>query len=130
MKKKIFLLFIMILSFLSLSACQNIQEQNNMIEYQSGNYHDKNWNDMVGTYSEPVIPDKETAVEVAKAIFNGMNTSEDMNGNVPKSVFYDEQDEIWIISFGEDSDENTLGGDFSIAIQKTDGKVLRIWFGE
>ena len=89
MKKKIFLLFIMILSFLSLSDCQNIQEQNNMIEYQSGNYHDKNWNDMVGTYSEPVILDKETAVEVAKAIFNGMNTSENMNGHVPKSIFYD-----------------------------------------
>lgn len=96
-----------------------------MIEYQSGNYHDKNWNDMVGTYSEPVILDKETAVEVAKAIFNGMNTSENMNGHVPKSIFYDEQDEIWIISFGEDSDENTLGGRFQYSYTKNRWESLK-----
>lgn len=39
-------------------------------------------------------------------------------------------DEIWIVSFGEDTDENILGGDCSIAMQKKDGKVLNIlWFG-
>ena len=101
-----------------------------MIKYQAGNYYDKNWHDTVGTYTGAAIPDKETAVEVAKAIFSGMDTSENMRRYVPKYIFYDEKDEIWIISFGEDSDEITLGGDCSIALQKTDGKVLRIWFGE
>lgn len=32
--------------------------------------------------------------------------------------------------FDEDSGTITVGGDCSIAIQKSDGKVLRIWFGE
>ena len=48
----------------------------------------------------------------------------------PQSVFYDDQDEIWIVSFRKDSDEIIAGGDCSIALQKKDGRVLRIWFGE
>lgn len=130
MKKNTIFLLVIILSFLSFSACKNIQEENNTITYQAGNYYDKNWNDTVGTYTGTAIPDKETALEVAKAIFSGMDTGENMRGYVPKYIFYDEKDEVWIVSFGEDSSETTLGGDCSIALQKTDGKVLRVWFGE
>lgn len=101
-----------------------------MVKYESGDYHDKNWSETLGTYAGVAIPDKETALEIAEAIFNGMDKSKDAQEYVPKSVFYDTQDEIWIISFWKDSDEITLGGDCSIAIQKKDGKVLRIWFGE
>ena len=62
--------------------------------------------------------------------FDGMEKSKEAQRYVPLSVFYDDQDEIWVVSFGEDSRQNTLGGDCSIAMQKKDGKVLRIWFGE
>lgn len=129
MGKKIILLFI-ILSIVLLSACGNREEEGNMIKYQMGNYYDKNWNETVGTYVGAAIPDRETAIEVAKAIFYGMDKSESVRRYVPKSVFYDEQDGIWIVSFGEDSDDVTLGGGCSIAMQKADGKILRIWFGE
>lgn len=130
MKKNSIFLLVIVLSFLSFSACKNLQDENNTITYQAGNYYDKNWNDTVGTYTGTAIPDKETALEVAKAIFSGMDTSENMRGYVPKYIFYDEKDEIWIVSFGEDSSETALGGDCNIALQKADGKVLRIWFGE
>ncbi len=130
MKKNLIFLFITLLIITLFSACGNGKKENNMVKYESGIYYDKDWNETVGTYTESAIPDKDTALEVATAIFNGMDKSRGAKEYVPKSVFFDYQDEVWIVSFGKGSDEFILGGDCSIAIQKKDGKVLRIWFGE
>ena len=113
------------------AVCWNNRKMNDTIKYESGEFHDKNWSETVGTYNgEAVIPDEKTALKIAEAIFDGMEKSKDMQEYVPQSVFYDNQDEIWIVSFGKNSSQITLGGDCNIAIQKADGKVLRIWFGE
>ena len=138
--KRILVLIMAVLCATFCSADANNKEayeKNNekeTIVYESGIYHNKNWSETIGTYSErDVIPDKETALKMAKAIFDGMDKSEAMQEYVPQVVFYDTQDEIWIVSFWEDwEDPNqiTIGGDCSIAMQKKDGKVLRIWFGE
>ncbi len=111
---------------------QNESNQNDGIAYETGIFHDKNWSETVGTYSEAVIPDKETALKIAKAIFDGMEKSDDMKKCVPCSIFYDNQDEVWIVSFANPPEQVpvTVGGGCSIALQKKDGKVLRIWFGE
>ena len=130
MKKILMLLCIVLFSIVLLSACAKGTKESNMIKYEFGSYYDKDWNENVGTYEGAAIPDQETALGIAKVIFNGMDKSKAVQEYVPKSVFYDTQDEIWIISFGKDSDEIILGGDCSIALQKKDGKVLRIWFGE
>ena len=58
-----------------------------------------------------------------------MEKSKERENHIPNAVFYDEKDEIWIVSFWEDTDKNILGGDCSIAMQKKDSKVLNIWFG-
>ena len=100
-----------------------------MVEFEAGSYFDKNWEESIGTYKGAVIPDKDTAMNVAISIFDGMSKSEEVAEYVVQSIFYDEQDEIWIVSFWKDS-ENLMGGDCSIALQKKDGKVIRIWFGE
>lgn len=129
MKKTFTLLFTVILCVILLSACKN-EKGNDMFNYKSGVYHDKNWGDSVGTYKKDVISDEKCAVAVATEIFNCMEKSKALEEYKPQSVFYDEKDEIWIVSFWKDSDEITLGGDCNIAMQKKDGKVLRIWFGE
>lgn len=116
--------------FLACDTCDNREKVNGMVKYEFGKYHEKNWDETVGTYNKDVIANEKTALDVAKAIFNGMDKSKQAQEYVPQSVFYDEQDEIWIVSFWKDSNEHILGGDCSIAIQKRDGKVLRIWFGE
>ncbi len=131
MRRTLVVLVIVVLSMISYSACGNSKKENAMIKYESGNFYDKNWSETIGTYrGDAVIPDEETALKIAKAIFDGMEKSEDAQQYVPQSVFYDNQDEIWIVSFGKNSNQNTLGGDCNIAMQKKDGKVLRIWFGE
>ena len=92
------------------------------------------WNDNIGTYQHPVIPNEEVAVSVANQIFKGMIGNELRENYVPQRVIYDEVDEIWVVSFwaNDDTDDKiiTVGGDCSIAIRKEDGKVLKIWFGE
>lgn len=131
MKRILLLLFPIILSIALFSACEiQKKEQIDMVKFESGNYFNKDWNDTVGTYKKAVVPNEKVALEMAQAIFNEMDTSEETQKYVPQSIFYDEQDEIWIVSFWKESNEITLGGDCSIAIQKIDGKVLRIWFGE
>lgn len=129
--RRTLVVLVIILSMISCSACGNSKKENDMIKYESGNFHDKNWNETIGTYSGmAVIPDEETALKIAEAIFDGMEKSKEAQKYVPQSVFYDNQDEIWIVSFWENSNQLTLGGDCNIALQKKDGKVLRIWFGE
>lgn len=128
--KRTLVLFTIILSMVFCSACGNSKKENDMVKYESGNYHDKNWSETIGTYGGMVIPDEETALKIAKAIFDGMEKSKDAKEYVLQSVFYDNQDEIWIVSFGKNSNHIMLGGDCNIAMQKKDGKVLRIWFGE
>lgn len=131
MKRILLLLFSVILSIAVFSVCAaQKKEEIDTIKFESGNYFNKDWNETVGTYKKAVVPNENTALEIAQAIFNGMDKSKEMQEYVPQSIFYDEESEIWIVSFGKESNEIILGGDCSIAIQKEDGKVLRIWFGE
>lgn len=109
----------------------NNDKEKDMIKYESGAYSDKNWSETIGTYSkQAVIPNEETAVKIATAIFDGMEKNKDSQKYVPQFVFFDNQDDIWIVSFWEKSNQTVLGGNCNIAMQKKDGKVLRIWFGE
>ena len=122
-----------IFSLVLFSACISIEEENDMIKYETGIYNDKNWNETIGTYDEAVISNEKTALEIAVAIFDGMKKFKDSERYIPQSVFYDVQDEIWIVTFGEEqkhSDIFIVGGGCNIAIQKKDGKVLRVWFDE
>ena len=135
MKKQIMLLVVLVLGLILSSACAHSKktennEVNNMVKFESGNYFNKDWSETAGNYRGVVVPNKETALNIAQAIFSGLEKSKEMQDYIPQSVFYDEQDEIWIVSFWKESNQITLGGDCSIAIQKSDGKVLRIWFGE
>jgi len=154
MKRIFLLLFVIILSAVVFSACADSQpgeqretvrttetagiietvmipsKENDTITFETGIYDNKNWEDPVGTYKGAVIPNKDAAVEVASAIFKGINKSETPPEEVPQYVFYDETDGIWIVSFWKDRSSLEIGNDCSIAIQASDGKVLRIWIGE
>lgn len=96
--------------------------------FDSGTFYNKNWEDELGTYEGSVIPDQETAEDVALSIYKNIQKQYKLD-LILKSVFYDDVDEIWIVSFGN-KDINYDGLSCSIAMQKIDGKVLRIWFDE
>lgn len=98
------------------------------VKYETGVYECKDWDDPVGTFTGDVMPDAETALRVATIIFSNIRNASEAN-HEPLSVFFDEEEEVWIIFFHE-RDSDMLGGDRNIAIRKQDGKVLRIWSGE
>lgn len=127
--KKICVAVLVLFILFMFTSC-NSKGGNQDLKYQEGIFYDKNWSDTVGTYEGNVVETKETAVAIATAVYNGIDKSQSMSNFTPQSVFFDKQDEIWIVSFGMDSKENVVGGDCSIAIQKLDGRILRIWFGE
>ena len=45
-----------------------------------------------------------------------------------QQVFFDTQDEIWIVSFWENNE--MVGSDFSIAIKAENAQVIKMWVGE
>lgn len=122
--KKAIILFALLCISVCATAC-NRAEDHDMDTY-SHNF----LQDSVRTYDGPVIPNEECAIAVAEVIYNNMAKSEDKRNYTPQYVYFDEENEAWIVSFWEESSSTTLGDDCSIAIQKEDGKVLRIWFGE
>lgn len=124
--------FVFIFPLVSCDREQNYEKEDSTMDiaFQSGIYYDKNWAERIGTYQNDAIPDKETAIAVAKQIFYGMKKSAEAEKFTVQSVFYDEVDEIWIVSFWEDRGSDYDGNDCSIALRKNDCKVLRIWFGE
>ena len=134
MKKSIILLLCIVIVNLT-SSCMNVKKnEGDDMTYDSGIYYYKDWDSMDTTYSGEVVPTKECAIEIATAIFNSMSKSEEMNAYKVSSVFYDTEDEFWVVTFAdyydEENDMYILGGGVSIAIQKNDGRVLKIWYGE
>lgn len=149
--KNILILFITLVMVLSLSNCKNNdgvgaeermdtisdseENTNKLVEYKSGVYSNKKWEETTGTYQKDVVPNKDVALQIANTIFDGMEKNSNTESLTANSIFYDEEDEVWIINFAIPDNEAEdgsmiVGGDCNIAIQKKDGKILRIWFGE
>ena len=89
----------------------------------------------VGVHKGDVVPDEQTAVAVAQAIFDNSikNKYVDYKNCTRIMVSYDSENGVWVVSFSKTSDnpnEYILGGGYSIAIQKSDGKVLKMWASE
>ena len=119
------------------SYSEKNKDENNCIkfEYEKGIWHDKDWDSDVGTYKGDAVPNENVAVAVASAIFDGVKNPKTQYDFVAQNVFFDEKDEVWIVSFWPDRyyiDENTIivGECYNISFQKKDAKVLRIWVGE
>jgi len=116
---------------------KNIEETTDDISFHSGVYFDEICWDETVAYLGPTIPNKETAIAVASAIFEGMEKSAETEEFLPRAVDYDEPGGIWIVSFWKENlKEETnpsvelLSYTCRIAIQESDGTVLRIWFEE
>ena len=77
------------------------------------------------------IPDVETALDIATAIFGNIQKEhEGLWDHYAQYVLYDEENEIWIVGFKKPGRLEWFGGNTSIALQKSDGRVLKVWAGE
>ena len=73
------------------------------------------------------IPDMETAIDIASAIFRNMQKDGRYVNYVPQVVYYDGENEIWIVSFRDETCTRFIGQSISIALQKSDARVLKIF---
>ena len=102
------------------------------IELETGIFYNKNWEQDVGTYTDDAIPSKEAAISMASVVFANMHKHPDAENFIPQAVFYDTEDKIWVVPFWgkDDIEHGIVGYDCSIAMRKSDGKIMRIWYGE
>ena len=114
--------------FNACSTSKQADQPNEMVAYRRGIYFDKDWDSQILTYDGDAVPDEECALAIAIAIYEALPKG-GIEGLVPAEVFFDEEDNVWIVSFGTPPQTNgvyVLGGGLTIALQKKDGKVLRI----
>ena len=141
MKKSILLFGMIIILICSNISCSRNDDSDKSvfemksyetIEYETGIYDNKNWNDPTGTYYVDVVPSKTVALNIAVSVFDGMEKSKTASQFTPQRVFYDEEEGIWIVTFWDSDayEKGIIGYDCTIAIDKRNGAVVRIWFGE
>lgn len=80
-----------------------------------------------GINGEEIIIDKTIALEYSNMILEKV-LKKDINEYKEVNINYDSKKEVWILTYGWE--EETLGGDINIAIDKKTGEVLLIWSGE
>ena len=159
MKKVLFSLISLLTLLILLNSCQNSKECSCQpkedpkltidvkystgtyykdIRYDTGDFEKENlyaWEDHAGVYKEDVVPDRDVALTVGIAVFKGIaKNSKSLEDFVPQSVFYDTENEFWVVIFypDYDSDEGVYvaSGDCSVFIRKKDGQVFRICFSD
>lgn len=131
MNRKFFLCVLMITIIILFVGCEDKDMSNyDIANKETGIFYNKNWSEMVGSYTKDIIPDEETAVKMANIIFKNLQKEGYCKNYSLQEIFFDEEDKIWILSYWESTDEMITGSDCSIALKKSNGEVLRIWFGE
>ena len=142
MKKNVTLVFAILL-LIALVSCNtnigdefmNTEELSTTYVYGEGTYPDKNWpeNTTAGEQTAPspggdTKMDKDAAIALALEEFEKIKQSGICQSYVLKGVFYDIEDSMWIVYFGEDTE--IPGSCYNIAISKTSGKVVNMWPSE
>ena len=139
-KVKLFLSLILVFSTFILNGCHqthnnckqedaiNLESPENEVEYREGVYHDKKWETPKAGESDYSAADKETAVSIACAEFKKLQQGGVGKNFVLRGVFFDTEDEVWIVYF---SPEPLIPGSaYNIAISKQSGEILNMWPGE
>jgi hypothetical protein len=101
------------------------------ISFSSGVYFNPIWREkekQVGEVDIVCVPDKETAVQISDIVLKNLQNDGHFKDYVLISVFYDETDEVWIVSYAEDTEQ--CGNSCSVAISAKTAEILRIWAGE
>lgn len=137
MFKKGLILFLLISVFLVSAGCtnndnnkQNEKEDIDMeFDYDEGVYpYKEEWSETQHSYKGDVIANKETAINVASAIFDNIKSTGACKNYVLGGVFFDTADDVWVVYFAEPT--NTPGSTYNIAIRNATGEVINMWPGE
>ena len=129
MLKRILGAFCIFVIVLTLVACSNSKASD--LDFESGIYRNKPWHTPAGAYESAAVADKETALTIARAV---LNETIKENHYAAQKIFFDEEEEVWVISFSGPSGLNadgtmTTGGGCSIKRNKNYSSLLDAWDG-
>ena len=136
--KKILVLILTIGIFLMiLAGCNSSQEETTKPTEQEPplgieEAYDRNWTTDIGYYKKDVLPDKDMAKAVAQLIFDGIKEEYGKEDYVIQYATYYEKENAWMVHFAKTYKEGemmALGAGCTIALNKTDGRVMRIFWG-
>lgn len=115
---------------LSSTSPKNSEELLGMsgISFEEGVWSDKDWENVEFPFKKDCVPDKETAVNITRILIEKFQQQNYFSDYVLQSVFFDTEDKIWIVTYGES--RNYPGACVSIAIRKENAEVIKIWVGE
>lgn len=99
------------------------------ITSSKGIYSNKDWDTLELPFSAECIPDSETAIAVTKNIVMSFQKEGKFLDYVPQFVFFDIEDNIWIVSFWPNID-GYIGSSFNIVIKKDNAQVVKMWIEE
>lgn len=78
------------------------------------------------TYNGDIVKSVDAAKEYANIVMKEIG--QDLKKYKVVTAAFDSNSRIWVINYG--IDEETMGGDVSIAIAQKTGEIKQIWFGE
>ena len=130
MKKITVLALIPAMLLMTLAGCTQAQKEAKQAKKaeQLQAFYAENWNEDGGCYEEDVLPTKEAAEAVAQQIFDNIKGTGMKKHVVIYTTYYEAQN-AWMVLFGEPwikGEMVKLGGEYTIALNKTDGRVMRI----
>jgi hypothetical protein len=138
MKKMLMICILLVLAFsFSCTGCQLAQKSQetkrtletleNGIEFWESEFSGEDWAHKDPTIQVVAIPDKETALAVASALFKGMQKQAKFKHYEIVAIWHDTDDGIWIIVFAQG--QNSTGG-FTMALREDNAQIINIWAGE
>lgn len=81
-----------------------------------------------GGITKNYIDDADTAQSIADAVILSIVGEEYFNKLIGVNVAYDKKKELWIVN--RNLGPTTLGGDYTCAIRRSNGEILKVWAGE
>lgn len=133
MKKMVSVLLVAVMCTALFASCavSNENVQDPTITFESGIFPSRDWDASEGSYTKEAVPDEETALRAAQAVFAGMKKTGQESSYVASRLWYDTEKEMWLVSFDYRifTMDTTLINEIatSIVIRKSDGKVIKIF---
>lgn len=127
-----YLVVVFLILTLAISTCfggcskKEVPAYDGEVSFEKGIYPNKDWDELSFSIDDDCVPDKETAINIAESIKAHYQQKGHFEDFVTQSVFYDTEDEIWIVTFYE-STTNQTGSAFNIAIKKNNAEIIKMW---
>ncbi len=118
-----------------LTGCSEAKKEKKQAEKieQLQELYAENWSENNGCYDHDVLPTKETAEAVAQQIFDSIKEEYGKEEYELIYATYYKTENAWMVFFHRPQKEDGLtlmGGGCTIALNKANGQVMRVFWGQ